>query len=468
VKNLLLILYVCPMIMYGQISFIKSHRTNAYVERIARPYELSNGNFICSAHLIDNTTRINVLYLFSECGELLNSLLVSLPSEYMYITNFIQLDSNRVLATGYVYDSLLYHTLYLILDIHSFEFIQEKSTYETNLYEWDSSILLNETIFQVGYGGYGPVVSRLNNDLQRNLHLYRDFENFESQDFQYFDFIKYVNSKVYSIEGYRNSDYITYSILRCLDSKLRECYSLNGKTDSSYIDFSSTIGFLGNDTFLIGATERNLNGDQIHKYVRKYFMDSLLFSREVEESKPFFEYSACEYQSSILKCVNYYGEIGWFNSQGDQIFYDNHLQDQLDNGDLISYITTKDGGLFSVAHDYELYEGHWVDVLKLIKTTFGYQINALPDQRCIVGTENVYSESEVILYPNPANESLHVKSEEDIYQYRIFSVTGKLLLSGKVIEKEFEIIPELKSGYYAIQLKTKKGWIVKKFVFKHY
>ncbi len=71
---------------------------------------------------------------------------------------------------------------------------------------------------------------------------------------------------------------------------------------------------------------------------------------------------------------------------------------------------------------------------------------------------------QVVLYPNPANGSIHMVSEDDVFQYKIFNVNAELLLIGKVTKKEFEIDLDLASGYYVIQLETAQGWYAQKFL----
>ena len=64
---------------------------------------------------------------------------------------------------------------------------------------------------------------------------------------------------------------------------------------------------------------------------------------------------------------------------------------------------------------------------------------------------------EIVIYPNPAKEFISVKTDitEDT-QYHIYSILGKLVLSGTVNSQNKRInLPNLSTGLYLFQLENK-------------
>jgi len=68
--------------------------------------------------------------------------------------------------------------------------------------------------------------------------------------------------------------------------------------------------------------------------------------------------------------------------------------------------------------------------------------------------ENIEALSEIIVRPNPANNSIHVESELDIQKIEIYSLNGLLIDQETAPNLD---VSELKSGLYLIKVKTKEG-----------
>ena len=76
-------------------------------------------------------------------------------------------------------------------------------------------------------------------------------------------------------------------------------------------------------------------------------------------------------------------------------------------------------------------------------------------------------QSDVTLYPNPATESIFLKSEQSDFtgNYRIFDASGRLMQSGPARGNNFAIdLSNLNGGIYFVQVETEEGMVVKRFV----
>ena len=76
--------------------------------------------------------------------------------------------------------------------------------------------------------------------------------------------------------------------------------------------------------------------------------------------------------------------------------------------------------------------------------------------------ESIISNS-ILVYPNPAKNILHIKSNKNINQVRIIDKLGKVIKS-EMISKNIINIESLKQGTYLIEIVCKDKIITKKFI----
>ena len=68
------------------------------------------------------------------------------------------------------------------------------------------------------------------------------------------------------------------------------------------------------------------------------------------------------------------------------------------------------------------------------------------------------------LYPNPAQNELKVKGNFAELEYRIFSLEGKLVQTGILLNDEQINLEQLKNGVYSISLNDKTKFYSGKFI----
>lgn len=80
---------------------------------------------------------------------------------------------------------------------------------------------------------------------------------------------------------------------------------------------------------------------------------------------------------------------------------------------------------------------------------------------------NELVEINVNVFPKPASDKLHVKTQFQQCRYKIISATGSLIKSGSNQEHEFEIdISLLQKGIYTIEIDGNNGYLIKKSFIK--
>ena len=80
---------------------------------------------------------------------------------------------------------------------------------------------------------------------------------------------------------------------------------------------------------------------------------------------------------------------------------------------------------------------------------------------------NDFEKSDVVLFPNPVNNQLYVKSKLNIDTIKIFDINGRLIQNKKMIYSNDEIelsVSELKSGIYFLEVYSNKQKEVLRFV----
>ncbi|CAN5322999.1 hypothetical protein BH09BAC1_BH09BAC1_19610 [soil metagenome] len=97
-----------------------------------------------------------------------------------------------------------------------------------------------------------------------------------------------------------------------------------------------------------------------------------------------------------------------------------------------------------------------------------FQVLAVGDSTCTVGVEELFLQSNLQLYPNPANNVLNVRLDNSIEgTYKIMGANGQLFLTGELMGAAQIDISMLSSGVYLFVAATDKQQVVKRFtVFK--
>ncbi|MEP6795821.1 MAG: T9SS type A sorting domain-containing protein [Saprospiraceae bacterium] len=462
-NKIITLIFLWPFFLHAQISFIKYAVTNQYIIYVSRPLELSNGNFVASAVIAANNLYTNNIYLFTPCGEQLATLTVSSPEETTVINNFVEMDNGDILANGYTNDSTS-HSIYVVLDHQTLDVKKSKRTFEQSYNIIESNRIENGIIYQAGSSGNNILYTQLNSNLARNIHLYRDLED-PLTGYSYSDFINFTGDRLYWLETIDdNQTGQRYDQLRCLDTKLQDKYTIGGLNNVFYTNINSNVGCFPSDTLLVGIEEINIVDHTQHSFIRQYFKGHVIYEKEVQDFDPILQFSTSVVNEGILKCVYYDGQVAWFNSFGERIFYSDQLRSLLDEGDMVGAVITHDGGLFAFTPSVTIVGGVMEYALKLVKTTSDYEISDTPSPECFVATEELASDANILLFPNPSKGFIHIESDEVIHQYKICNTSSELILGGKTIGKNFEINSALLPGFYVIQLETSGGWIMKKFL----
>ena len=85
----------------------------------------------------------------------------------------------------------------------------------------------------------------------------------------------------------------------------------------------------------------------------------------------------------------------------------------------------------------------------------------------IAGIEDNILETDVLIFPNPANNVLNIKSGQPFERVKITNLLGQVLYNAKITKSDFSIdISSYNSGIYFIRLEGKQGMVAKKFVKK--
>jgi hypothetical protein len=75
------------------------------------------------------------------------------------------------------------------------------------------------------------------------------------------------------------------------------------------------------------------------------------------------------------------------------------------------------------------------------------------------------SEIGIKIYPNPANETLHIVSSTEINSISIYDIAGKLILTQEVIDKTCEVaLLNIKSGIYFIEISCDSKTVIQKII----
>ena len=105
---------------------------------------------------------------------------------------------------------------------------------------------------------------------------------------------------------------------------------------------------------------------------------------------------------------------------------------------------------------------------KVYAGTYGRGLWASPKGTPSLGTQDFLSETNITLYPNPANKTVTINLQKNIESdIRIFDMLGKLVIyqSDVFISKEQTIdISKLNNGIYFIRINSMKGSVTKKFI----
>ena len=81
--------------------------------------------------------------------------------------------------------------------------------------------------------------------------------------------------------------------------------------------------------------------------------------------------------------------------------------------------------------------------------------------------ESINSTKQIEIFPNPAKDFIHIKSQSYLNFFSIYSLTGNLIVSEKINKTDFTInTSDFEPGIYFIQIDTSEGSVFKRFVIK--
>ena len=81
----------------------------------------------------------------------------------------------------------------------------------------------------------------------------------------------------------------------------------------------------------------------------------------------------------------------------------------------------------------------------------------------ILSSEENLSQSEIQLYPNPAQSIISIKTNSLVYGINLFAMNGKLVKTFNTKEKQLSI-SEIASGIYFLKLEIANGIVIKKII----
>ncbi|NCC19022.1 MAG: T9SS type A sorting domain-containing protein, partial [Bacteroidia bacterium] len=111
---------------------------------------------------------------------------------------------------------------------------------------------------------------------------------------------------------------------------------------------------------------------------------------------------------------------------------------------------------FSEDPVYDLYQKTFIEFLPILKIGDGLSLG-----------KNINIENTIKLYPNPAENTLNIESQEIIKEIEFYDALGKKAKTITLNKKEATIdISSLAKGNYVVSLITDKGTIKKKLVVK--
>jgi hypothetical protein len=74
------------------------------------------------------------------------------------------------------------------------------------------------------------------------------------------------------------------------------------------------------------------------------------------------------------------------------------------------------------------------------------------DINYLLSTHNFVEHEKIVVFPNPSNSLLHIKSKTDDWnRYKIFSLSGNVISEGWIYDKTIHIA-ELSTGEFLIEL----------------
>ena len=79
------------------------------------------------------------------------------------------------------------------------------------------------------------------------------------------------------------------------------------------------------------------------------------------------------------------------------------------------------------------------------------------------GINNSINDSEISIYPNPAQNYVAVKSSLNVEDIQIFNLTGSEVLSSNIISEKIDV-SKLPQGIYIVRIKTVKGYYQQKLL----
>lgn len=81
--------------------------------------------------------------------------------------------------------------------------------------------------------------------------------------------------------------------------------------------------------------------------------------------------------------------------------------------------------------------------------------------------EIILNDLNVNIYPNPVNSTMHILSEQQMKQYSIVDLNGRVMTTGKLKTKEFTLnVENLPKGFYIVRVELEDGSLATKKVLK--
>ena len=124
-------------------------------------------------------------------------------------------------------------------------------------------------------------------------------------------------------------------------------------------------------------------------------------------------------------------------------------------------------GLFGVPSNATIYRTRFISkelgyyVTDITTEANGTPISAshVSDQsECCTGVEEIVAAGQNVLYPNPTNDFIRVRTGGDIYEFNVFDMSGKLLMSELLtVDGQTVSVDGLSTGLYIFQMVDESG-----------
>jgi len=383
----------------------------------------------------------------------------------------------------------------IIEEIHRYEYNPADGTWhlvDYNLYDSQSNQLLTEYYgYDITYTNY---ISGSKNTYQYNEQFFLESITSEEMDI---NTQTLVNKRKIEYQRNENNNDTAVLIYNWVDN----LWEVQRKTIKNYNgnQLVEEINFVPGDTSWVWTdkvlhTYDDVNGVDTATYYNWYeeyefwYITNQHISKIISDETPLFvilrdydfvtetwsdtEKTTWAYDGDIL--VNRMEE-SWFDDEWKPIHEVNYYynSDEYIDSTISKYFNTFDTTYFSLENDYFNYNSdntitsavHFSKQLdnELTKTYAIYFYNSpfvTPD------AINEYNSLTIIIYPNPAHDILSIKSDEKLKSYRIYNISGQLLISQTVNNtNEINInINALQPGVYILKTGSNSSININRFI----